>query len=429
MSARAITSSMKFWGRRPKRRAAPRGKSAQSLLDPRAERTHVGAALGLGSHYRHDLAHVLDRGRAGRGDRLPDQRIDLRLAQRRGQVALQHGDLGGFLGHQVGASAAGKLGDGLAALFDHFLENREHLAVVERDALIDFALLDRRQRQSDGCEPLFLAGPHRALHVLGDAFPERHGDAPRLAGAAAHAVAGHALHVALDGGRLLALALLRGLFIELAPTQLGENAGLLAGPFETPQGGIEVLVLTNTNARHRNLKSLIGMGILPDRRVRQNPGPRRGAGDSKGARGAKAKAERLALAARHGPPCTAGMHYNFSSCVSSPSSPPAMKAPPPCSMRAPGCSRTSSSARWSCIAPTGAWCPSWPRATTCGACCRWCARRCSGRGAIPVTSTGWPTQRARASSGRCSREPRWRAVWPTRGARRRSACTTWKDLR
>jgi len=45
--------------------------------------------------------------------------------------------------------------------------------------------------------------------------------------------------VALDGGRLLALALLRGLFVELAAAELGENAGLLAGALETPQGGIE----------------------------------------------------------------------------------------------------------------------------------------------------------------------------------------------
>ena len=88
----------------------------------------------------------------------------------------------------------------------------------------------------------------------------------------AHDVAGDALHVALDGGGLLAFPLLRGLFVEFAPAQLGENAGLLAGALETAQGGIEILVLTNTNARHRNLKSLIGLGILPDRgRVNRRP--------------------------------------------------------------------------------------------------------------------------------------------------------------
>src|SRR5213082_23434 len=101
----------------------------------------------------------------------------------------------------------------------------------------------------------------------------------------AAAIKRHMKRVSLDGRGLLALALLGGLLVELAPTQLGENAGLLTGALEAPQGGIEVLILTNSNARHRNLKSLIGMGFAPDR-----PDPRRlrvaqGAGDSKGARG------------------------------------------------------------------------------------------------------------------------------------------------
>jgi hypothetical protein len=56
--------------------------------------------------------------------------------------------------------------------------------------------------------------------------------------------------VALDGRSLLALALLRRLFVELAAAQLRENARLLTGALEPPQGGIEVLILTNTNARH-----------------------------------------------------------------------------------------------------------------------------------------------------------------------------------
>src|SRR5256886_4132511 len=219
--------------------------------------------------------------------------------------------LGSLPGHEVGASTALELGDGLAALFDHLLEHREHLSVVERDALIDFALLDRRQRQSDRCEPLLLAGPHRALHVLGDAIPERHGRCA-LPGAA-HAVAGHALHVALDGGGLLALALLRGLFIELAPTQLGENAGLLAGSLEPRQGGIEVLVLTHANARHRNLKSLIGMGIPPDRQALRQTSGRSGGGGFYGSEGAKAKTLPVGSGGvHHGAPCAAGMNYNFS---------------------------------------------------------------------------------------------------------------------
>src|SRR5579863_4585635 len=77
---------------------------------------------------------------------------------------------------------------------------------------------------------------------------------------AAHPVARHPLHVALDGRGLLALALLGGLLVELTAAQFGENAGLLAGALEAAQGGIEVLVLTHTHARHRDLKLLTGLG-------------------------------------------------------------------------------------------------------------------------------------------------------------------------
>ncbi len=51
-----------------------------------------------------------------------------------------------------------------------------------------------------------------------------------------------------------------------------------------------------------------------------------------------------------------------------------MKAPPRCWTSAPGCCRTSSTARSSCTAPAAGWCRSSPRAITCGGCCRWCAR-------------------------------------------------------
>src|SRR5205085_2867926 len=171
--------------------AAPREGSAEFLFDPRADCAQLGATLGLRLHGRHDLAHVLDRGRSGRGDRLADQRI-----------------------------------------------------------------------------ALFMSSVRRSLSAIACAAPLTGG---------AHAVARHTLHVALDGRGLLALALLGGFLVELAPAQLGENAGLLTGALEAPQGGIEVLILTNSNARHRNLKSLIGMGFAPDR-----PDPRRLAGRAGG---------------------------------------------------------------------------------------------------------------------------------------------------
>ena len=49
----------------------------------------------------------------------------------------------------------------------------EHLGVVELDALVDFALLERGQDQADHAEAILLAGAHRGLHVIGNAGLER----------------------------------------------------------------------------------------------------------------------------------------------------------------------------------------------------------------------------------------------------------------
>ena len=42
------------------------------------------------------------------------------------------------------------------------------------DALVDFALLDRGQDQTNAAEALLLAGAHRGLHVVLDALLEAH---------------------------------------------------------------------------------------------------------------------------------------------------------------------------------------------------------------------------------------------------------------
>src|SRR5690349_5222238 len=97
---------------------------------------------------------------------------------------------------------------------------------------------------------LFISSVMRSLRVMG---------LPRCP----HYVPGEPLHVALHRRSLFAFPLLGGLLVEFAPAQLGENPGLLASALETPQGGIEILVLANTNARHRNLNSLIGKGMCP----------------------------------------------------------------------------------------------------------------------------------------------------------------------
>ena len=74
----------------------------------------------------------------------------------------------------------------------------------------------------------------------------------RRARAAAH-IAGDALHVALHGGGFLAFPFLGGFFVEFAPPEFSQHPGLLASALEAPQGGIEILVFSNPNARHRDL--------------------------------------------------------------------------------------------------------------------------------------------------------------------------------
>jgi hypothetical protein len=91
--------------------------------------------------------------------------------------------------------------------------------------------------------PMLAAGPAWAS-VIGSARRARE-------------VARHALHMPLDGSGLFAFPFLRGFFVEFAPSQLGENACLFTGALETPQGGIEILVLTYSNTRHLNSNLLI----------------------------------------------------------------------------------------------------------------------------------------------------------------------------
>ena len=78
-----------------------------------------------------------------------------------------------------------------------------------------------------------------------------------LAGApprAAHVLARQTLQMTFYRGGLLSLTLLSRLLVEFAAAKLGEDARLFAGALETTQGGIEILVLANTNAGHSNLK-------------------------------------------------------------------------------------------------------------------------------------------------------------------------------
>src|SRR5690606_33878456 len=134
-----------------------------------------------------------------------------------------------------------------------------------------------------------------------------------------------ALGVALHRRSLLALTLLRRLLVEFAPAQLGENACLFTGTLEAPQGYVEILILTNTHARHQAPCLYLGW-------------PSKGCGILK--------------------PGRAGVQ-----CGSSASSLPATKARPPCSIRSGDFCPTNCSARSICTGCMAGWCPNWPRAT------------------------------------------------------------------
>ena len=111
---------------------------------------------------------------AGRADGFGDQRVELGLGQLRRKIGLQHRDLAVFLGHEIGATAFLEGDHGFLALLDHLLENRGDLGVVERDALVDFPLLDGSLQKTNDRETILFAGSHRGLHVFGDALFERH---------------------------------------------------------------------------------------------------------------------------------------------------------------------------------------------------------------------------------------------------------------
>src|SRR5258708_40333922 len=59
--------------------------------------------------------------------------------------------------------------------------------------------------------------------------------------------------MALNRSGLLSLTLLGRLLVEFPAPKLGEDPGFFTGTLETTQGGVEILVLANTNAGHSNL--------------------------------------------------------------------------------------------------------------------------------------------------------------------------------
>ena len=120
ISSRRWVSMCGCSGASAARRGVVRGEvgcregSGDELADPLA----IGPAAGLRAEPAHDLAHVARRGRAGRGDSLVNEGLDLVLGQLLGEVFGQDRDLRLFLGGQILAGALAKRLDRLTPGLD-----------------------------------------------------------------------------------------------------------------------------------------------------------------------------------------------------------------------------------------------------------------------------------------------------------------------
>ena len=255
------------------------GAGREGLLHGGRDEAHVGLAGEALLGRRHEPAHVGRADRAAeRGADVGRQRGnlggDLRDAETLRQIALEHPEFGRFLGDEVGPAAGLELRDRVLALLDQPIDDRDHRGIVEHDALVDLALLDGGEQAADREQAVGVARAHREFHVVGDAILQGHVRARweavvpesrkparlRTAGfagdvkASVHALgqlhAADALEVALHRGRLLALALGSGLLVELARTQIGEQAELLDRALEAAQGHVERFVFLDANGSH-----------------------------------------------------------------------------------------------------------------------------------------------------------------------------------
>ena len=88
------------------------GLGSKLAADRFVDRAAVRVLAGEARHHRfHHLAHVLDGGRAGLGDRVRNRRVDVGGGGGGRQICLEDRDLAGFLVDKVGAAGLGELLD------------------------------------------------------------------------------------------------------------------------------------------------------------------------------------------------------------------------------------------------------------------------------------------------------------------------------
>ena len=124
----------------------------------------------------HDLAHVLDRRRAGLGDRGLHRLGDLGLGKLLGQIGGNHRDLAALLASEVFAPGFFVDFKRFLTAFDHFLQQRQQIVVGEglaRAARLDVLVLQRGVDQPQRVDLGALARLHRRLEVFRNLLAHR----------------------------------------------------------------------------------------------------------------------------------------------------------------------------------------------------------------------------------------------------------------
>jgi hypothetical protein len=170
-------------GHQPRRRRdGAQPKSAQPVLDHRADCAEIHPTGVFRLQRRHHAAHVAQPLGAGVGNRLRHRGLDLGPGQLARQEFLDHADFRALLLGQfqpttflVGARA-------FLALLDHLAQDRQHAGIVDTIGAAlatqgNVLVLDRGIDQPERAQPRRVLFPHRGLEPGADAFPQIHAHA------------------------------------------------------------------------------------------------------------------------------------------------------------------------------------------------------------------------------------------------------------